>query len=124
MVSDVDQKITKSFGGKKISLEAIDFLPLKVLYIFCFAPDAVQIRRIFFLSATLRTQNFLKESLYFDLLPGPFKNAIFLSFFKAMEDNKVKTQILFACKFSLFLCLQLFIDKWKCLQQLISINVL
>ena len=47
MVSDVDQKITKSFGGKKISLEAIDFLPLKVLYIFCFAPDAVQIRRTF-----------------------------------------------------------------------------
>ena len=32
-----------------------------------------------------------------------------------MEDNKVKTQILFACKFYLFPYLQLFIDKYKCI---------
>ena len=87
MVSDVDQKI---FWREKISLEAIDFLPLKDLYIFCFAPDAVQIRRIFFLSATLHTQNFLKESLYFDLLPGPFKNAIFYHFLRQWRIIKWK----------------------------------
>ena len=77
MVSDVDQKITKSFGGKKISLEAIDFLPLKVLCIFCFAPDAVQIRRTFSSLSNPPYANFFKrDSLYLDLLPGPFKSAI------------------------------------------------
>ena len=36
MVSDVDQKNNQVFWRGKISLEAIDFLPLKVLYIlFC-----------------------------------------------------------------------------------------
>ena len=77
MVSDVDQKIIKSFGGKKISLEATDFLPLKVLYIFCFAPDAVQIRRTFSSLSNPPYANFFKrDSLYLDLLPGPFKSAI------------------------------------------------
>ena len=61
MVSDVDQK--NNFWREKISLEAIDFLPLKVLYIFCFAPDAVQIRRTFS-EATLPTLIFLKEIAY------------------------------------------------------------
>ena len=41
------------------------------------------------------------------------KAQLFFIIFKAMEDNKVKTQILFACKFYLFPYLQLFIDKYK-----------
>ena len=84
----VKKKTLKSLGGKsfhgkkvfwreKISLEAIDFLPLKVLYIFCFAPDAVQIRRTFSpLSNSPYAKFFKRDSLYFDLLPGPFKSAI------------------------------------------------
>ena len=43
------------------------------------------------------------------------KAQLFFIIFKAMEDNKVKTQILFACKFYLFPYLQLFIDKYKCI---------
>ena len=75
MVSDVDQK--NNFWREKISLEAIDILPLKVLYIFCFAPDAVQIRRSFSPRSNPPYANFFKrDSLYFDLLPGPFKSAI------------------------------------------------
>ena len=38
-----------------------------------------------------------------------------------MEDNKVKIQLLFLSFFYYYL-IQLFINKWKFLQQLISIN--
>ena len=39
-----------------------------------------------------------------------------------MEDNKVKIQLLFLSFFFYYYLIQLFIDKWKFLQQLISIN--
>ena len=45
-------------------LHADDFLPSKVKYIFCLMLDAVQIRRFFFLSATLHTQKKVKEIAY------------------------------------------------------------
>ena len=108
MVSDVDQKV---FWREKISLEAIDFLPLNVLHqtLFKFA-------ELFLLSATLPTQIFLKEIAYILTCYQAFLKAqLFFIIFKAMEDNKVKTQILFACKFYLFPYLQLFIDKYKCI---------
>ena len=73
------KKYTESFGGKNILHCAVGFLPLKVEYIFVLTQDSVQIRSKFFLSATLHTQNLLKESLYFDLFPGPFKSANFCS---------------------------------------------
>ena len=38
-----------------------------------------------------------------------------------MEDNKVKIQLLFLIFFYYYL-IQLFINKWKFLQQLININ--
>ena len=86
------------------------FSPIK-----CFAPDAVQIRRTFS-EATLPTQIFLKEIAYILTCYQAFLKAqLFFIIFKAMEDNKVKTQILFACKFYLFPYLQLFIDKYKCI---------
>ena len=68
---------TKSFGGKNFAC-AIDFLPSKVEYMFFSIPDAVQIRRIFFLSATLHTQIFLKEIAYIlTSYQAPFKSAQF-----------------------------------------------
>ena len=72
------KKYTKSFGGKKILLWAIDFLQLKVLYIFfVFMLDAVQIRRYFFpLGNPPYAKKSKRDSLYFDLLPGPFKSAV------------------------------------------------
>ena len=59
--------------------------------------DAVQIRRNFFpLGNPPYAKKSKRDSLYFDLLPGPFKSAIiFLSFVQLMEDNKVKIQLLF-----------------------------
>ena len=103
MVSDVDQKIYKVFWREKILLWAIDFLQLKVLYIFCFMLDSVQIRRNFFpLGNHPYAKKSKRDSLYFDLLPGPFKSAIiFLSFVQLMEDNKVKIQLLFLSFFLL-----------------------
>ena len=65
----------------------------------------------FFLSATLHTQNLLKEIAYILTCYQALLKAFII--FKAMEDNKVKTQILFACKFYLFPYLQLFINKYK-----------
>ena len=66
--------------------------------------DAVQICRIFSLSATLHAQKNVKESLYFDLLPGPFKSAIFFIFVHSIKNNERKETILeikclFYCKF-------------------------
>ena len=60
--------------------------------------DAVQIRRIFFpLGNPSYAKKSKRDSLYFDLLPGPFKSAItfFLSFVQLIEDNKMKIQLLF-----------------------------
>ena len=58
------KKYTESFGGKNILHCAVGFLPLKVEYIFVLTQDSVQIRSKFFLSATLHTQNLLKEIAY------------------------------------------------------------
>ena len=51
--------------------------------------DAVQIRRNFFpLGNPPYAKKSKRDSLYFDLLPGPFKSAIiFLSFVQLMEDK-------------------------------------
>ena len=58
----------------------------------------------FSFSATLHTQKNVKESLYFDLLPGPLKSAIFFIFVHSIKNNKRKETILeikclFYCKF-------------------------
>ena len=71
-----------SLLARKILHCAVSFLPSKVTYIFCITLDPVQIRRIFFLSATLHTQKKVKESLYFDLSLGPFHSAKFLLCFR------------------------------------------
>ena len=61
---------------------------------FVLTQDAVQIRSFFFLSTTLHTQKIVKESLYFDLLPAPFKSAIIflLLFVYVINDNKKKRE--------------------------------
>ena len=48
----------------------------------------------FAISATLHTQKNVKESLYFDLLPGPFKSAIFFIFVHSIKNSKRKETIL------------------------------
>ena len=58
---------------------------------FVLTQDAVQIRRFFFLSATLHAQKKVKESLYFDLLPGPFTKRNFF-FFIICKRNKNKRE--------------------------------
>ena len=59
--------------------------------------DYVQIRRIFFpLGNSPYAKKSKRESLYFDLLPGPFKGAIiFFIICTIMEDNRMKIQLLF-----------------------------
>ena len=65
---------------------------------------------IFFLSATLHTQKKVKESLYFDLLPGPFKSAnSFLLIVQLIKDNEVEAKSAFVCKF--IYLIQFFINK-------------
>ena len=67
--------------------------------------DAVQICRIFFpLGNPPYAKKCKKDSLYFDLLPGPFKSAIFFIFVHSIKNNKRKETILeikclFYCKF-------------------------
>ena len=56
--------IIEVFWRENILLHADDFLPSKVKYIFYLMLDAVQIRRFFFLSATLHTQKKVKEIAY------------------------------------------------------------
>ena len=76
--------------------------------------DAVQIRRNFFpLGNPPYAKKSKRDSLYFDLLPGPFKSAIifFLSFVQLMEDNKAKMQLLFLSFFYYYYLIQLFINK-------------
>ena len=91
-MSNVDPKIYTSLLAGKILLRANDFLPLKVYYTFFSTLDAVQICRNFSLSATLYTQKKVKESLHFDLLPGPFKRASFYFIFVHSSKNiKEKT---------------------------------
>ena len=59
--------------------------------------DSVQIRRIFFpLGNPPYAKKSKRDSLYFDLLPGPFESAIiFFIICTIMEDNKMKIQLLF-----------------------------
>ena len=81
MVSDVDKKYTKSFGGKKSCFERLIFSNWKFCIFFCFFVfllDAVQILRNFFpLGNPPYAKKSKRESLYFDLLPGPFKITFF-----------------------------------------------
>ena len=67
--------------------------------------DAVQICRFFFpLGNPPYAKKCKRDSLYFDLLPGPFKSAIFFIFVHSIKNNKRKETILeikylFYCKF-------------------------
>ena len=71
-LSSAIKKYTKSFGGK-ILHRAIDFLPSKESSIyFVLTLDPVQIRRNFFpLGNPPYAKKSKRDSLYFDLLPGP-----------------------------------------------------
>ena len=130
IVSNVDPKICLLAG--KILLNANDFLPSKVKYIFLLMLDAVQICRIFFpLGNPPYAKKCKKDSLYFDLLPGPFKSAIFFIFVHSIKNNKRKETILeikclFYCKFIYLIqffeykkfCNAITKQAWKCGQLL------
>ena len=90
---------------------AIDFLPPKESSIyFVLTLDPVQIRRNFFPLGNPPYAKKSKESLYFDLLPGPFKSAnSFLLIAQLIKDNKVEAKSAFVCKF--IYLIQFFINK-------------
>ena len=91
---------------------AIDFLPSKESSIyFVLTLDAVQIRRNFFpLGNPPYTKKSKRDSLYFDLLPGPFKSAnSFLLTVQLIKDNEVEAKSAFVCKF--IYLIQFFINK-------------
>ena len=73
--------------------------------------DAVQICRIFFpLGNPPYAKKCKRDSLYFDLLPGPFKRAnSFLLIVQLIKDNEVEAKSAFVCKF-IYLT-QFFINK-------------
>ena len=57
--------------------------------------DAVQICRFFFhLGNPPYAKKCKRDSLYFDLLPGPFKSAIFFIFVHSIKNSKRKETIL------------------------------
>ena len=58
------EKYTKSFGGKMFCSMLTIFSHQKSSIFFVLMLDAVQIRRFFFLSATLHTQKKVKEIAY------------------------------------------------------------
>ena len=98
------QKYTKSFGGKNLAL-CLRFSPIKSQYIFCFTPDAVQIRRFFFLSTTLHAQKKVKEIAYIltcyqALLPSAI--LFFLLFVNEIKgnDNIMEMKFLFVFIFT------------------------
>ena len=98
------QKYTSLLAGK-ILLNANDFLPSKVKYIFCFnAICCSNMQNFFPLGNPPYAKKCKRDSLYFDLLPGPFKSAIFFIFVHSIKNNKRKETILeikcfFYCKF-------------------------
>ena len=117
------EKYTKSFGGKIFCSMLTIFSHQNSSIFFVLMLDAVQIRRFFFLSATLHTQKKVKESLYFDQLPGPFKSAT-LFFIICLLNNREGRDNMMEMSFYLFLLLifflviQLFVtDKQKCLRK-------
>ena len=79
----------------KILLHAYDFLPSKVKYIFCFNTRCCSNSQIFFsFGNPPYAKKSKRDSLYFDLLPGPFKSAIIflLLFVYVINDNKKKRE--------------------------------
>ena len=108
----VRSKNILSLSAGKILHRAIDFLPSKESSIyFVLTLDAVQIRRNFFpLGNPPYAKKSKRDSLYFDLLPGPFKRAnFFLLIVQLIKDNKVETKSAFVCKF--IYLIQFFINK-------------
>ena len=62
----------------KIARRSSDFLPPTIKYIFCFKTRLCSNSQIFFLlSNTPYAKKSKRDSLYFDLLPGPLKALIF-----------------------------------------------
>ena len=92
-MSNVDPKIYTSLLAGKILLRANDFLPLKVYYTLVSTLDAVQICRNFSpLGYPPYAKKSKRDSLHFDLLPGPFKRASFYFIFvHSSKDIKEKT---------------------------------
>ena len=74
------QKYTKSFGGKNLAL-CLRFSPIKSQVYFLFHARCCSNSQIFFpLDNPPCTKKSKRDSLYFDLLPGPFtkRNSFFL----------------------------------------------
>ena len=128
MVSNVDPKIYVFWREKSCSMLTI-FSHQKSSIFFVLMLDAVQICRIFSLSATLHTQKNVKESLYFYLFV--FKSAIFFILVHSIKNNKEKETILeikclFYCKFIYLIqffeykkfCNAITKQAWKCGQLL------
>ena len=88
------QKYTKSFGGKNLAL-CLRFSPIKSQVYFLFHARCCSNSQIFFpLDNPPCTKKSKRDSLYFDLLPGPFKSAIIflLLFVYVINDNKKKRE--------------------------------
>ena len=105
IVFSVDPKIYQVFWREKSCSMLKIFSHQK--YIFCFTPDAVQIRRFFFLSTTLHAQKKVKEIAYIltcyqALLPSAI--LFFLLFVNVIKikgkDNIMEMKFLFVFIFT------------------------
>ena len=87
------QKYTKSFGGKNLA-PCLRFSPIKSQVYFFFNARCCSNSQFFFpLGNPPYAKKSKRDSLYFDLLPGPFKSAIiFLLFVYVINDNKKKRE--------------------------------
>ena len=96
-MSSVDPK--KSFGGKNLAL-CLRFSPIKSQVHFLFHARCCSNSQIFFpLDNPPCTKKSKRDSLYFDLLPGPFtkRNSFFLLFVNVIKgkDNIMEMKFLF-----------------------------
>ena len=86
------QKYTKSFGGKNLA-PCNRFVPSKLkVYVWFLARLGSKMQNVFFLLATLHSQNIVKEIAYISSsYQAPFKSEIFfLSFVKWKINEKNK----------------------------------
>ena len=112
------QKYISLLAGK-ILLNANDFLPSKVKYIFCFNARCCSNPQIFFPLGNPPYAKKVKESLYFDQLPGPFKSATLFFIICLLNKRKGRDNMMemsfYLFLLLIFLVIQLFVtDKQKC----------
>ena len=113
------KKYSKSFGGKNLASSTRFFSHRKLRIYFVLILDSVQIRRNFFpFGNPPYAKKSKRDSLHFDLLPGPLNSADFfyllVLLIRGRGGNKHTIQV--------FLSLLFFIKVLKGLQQLMKMN--